>query len=446
MTRRKKVIIVGAGLAGLSAAVYLIKKGFFIHVVEAKPYIGGRTASWEADGMVVESGLHRFLGFYEILPRLLHQVGVQVDDVVQWVNELEIRLPNPGPSQILTLSPLGQPVDTLRSLLGNNDFLSASEKLALSNFMVKGLKEYFSSPASLDEVSIYEFATREGLSQDIIKKIITPFSTGLFFLPPEGYSSYVFFGTIGPYLKRIHQLKIGAFRGGMTEVMIEPIVDFITKQGGRVDSEREVTQLLFDGKKVRGVRLSYEEIVADEVILAASLAGAKTIIRQTPGLKRHFPELLALPTMPAVTVQFELSEPSANTDRVVFSPDTLWASYAEQARTTFTHLPGRLSAIMAKADELIYLSDSEILEKALEDAKEININLKTMTNYRVIRHPADFYSLSPGSEKLRPPQATSLPGLTLAGDYTKQKYLATMEGAVDSGEKAANILNRENTL
>ena len=60
--------------------------------------------------------------------------------------------------------------------------------------------------------------------------------------------------------------------------------------------------------------------------------------------------------------------------------------------------------------------------------------------YRVVKLPADFYSLSPGNDALRPPQETPIPGLTLAGDYTRQEYLATMEGAVVSGRLAARIV------
>jgi 15-cis-phytoene desaturase len=63
----------------------------------------------------------------------------------------------------------------------------------------------------------------------------------------------------------------------------------------------------------------------------------------------------------------------------------------------------------------------------------------SITDYRVIRHPADFYSLEPGMERLRPTQRTSIPGLVLAGDYTKQPCLATMEGAVVSGLRAARV-------
>jgi 15-cis-phytoene desaturase len=63
-----------------------------------------------------------------------------------------------------------------------------------------------------------------------------------------------------------------------------------------------------------------------------------------------------------------------------------------------------------------------------------------VTDYRVVVEPREFYALVPGSERLKPTQETPIPGLYLAGDYTRQRYLATMEGAVYSGRLAATAI------
>jgi 15-cis-phytoene desaturase len=55
----------------------------------------------------------------------------------------------------------------------------------------------------------------------------------------------------------------------------------------------------------------------------------------------------------------------------------------------------------------------------------------------MVRHPNDFPSLEPGHLGARPEQATPVPGLSLAGDYTAQRFVVTMEGAVVSGQRAA---------
>jgi 15-cis-phytoene desaturase len=63
-----------------------------------------------------------------------------------------------------------------------------------------------------------------------------------------------------------------------------------------------------------------------------------------------------------------------------------------------------------------------------------------VTRYRVVTALEDFYSFTPGSERLRPPQRTAVAGLTLTGDYTRQPFLATMEGAAISGQRAADAV------
>ena len=64
----------GAGLSGLSCAYELAKRGYAVRSFEKNAWVGGRTASWDLNGMAVESGLHRFLGFYKALPALLEDV------------------------------------------------------------------------------------------------------------------------------------------------------------------------------------------------------------------------------------------------------------------------------------------------------------------------------------------------------------------------------------
>ena len=153
--------------------------------------------------------------------------------------------------------------------------------------------------------------------------------------------------------------------------------------------------------------------------------------------------MLSLPTMPAVTLQIELDEPALPEDHVVFSPKTVLASYAEQSRTTFRDVPGRLSIDMGQPERFIGQPPETVYAAALADLKRVGIDVEgKVRRYRVVDHPQDFYLLSPGSEALRPKQATPVPGLTLAGDYTRQALFCSMEGAVMSGRRAAKAVER----
>jgi len=72
-----RVAIVGAGLAGMSAAVDLVDAGHSVEIFEARPFVGGKVGSWvDKDGNHVEMGLHVFFGCYYNLFDLMKQVGL----------------------------------------------------------------------------------------------------------------------------------------------------------------------------------------------------------------------------------------------------------------------------------------------------------------------------------------------------------------------------------
>jgi len=107
--RKPKTIVIGSGLAGLSAALDLTRNGFEVLLLEAAPYIGGRTASWNKDGMEVGSGLHRVLGFYTAFPKLVKKAGLKMKDIIIWEDEIEIKIASgtgKGPSYVDGASPV----------------------------------------------------------------------------------------------------------------------------------------------------------------------------------------------------------------------------------------------------------------------------------------------------------------------------------------------------
>jgi 15-cis-phytoene desaturase len=439
--RQADVIVVGAGLAGLSCGMELISRGRGVLMLEDCPVVGGRTSSWNKDGMMVESGLHRVLGFYEAFPDLLRKAGIRLDDIVYWEDEVEIRLPDGRGNGVFGAAPLYRPFETLGGILGNFELLSLLDRFTLSTFITAGLLEYFTNPAGLDQVSVRDKAVAAGVTENAIHNVLIPLTSGLYFLPPERYSAYAFFGTLGPYLPRIYTVRVGAFFGGMTDVMAAPVAAAIVRRGGEVRTGARVTRLLTEGGRVTGVEVGQERIRANHVVLAASLAPAQRLLQPAFGQHPWFQPMLRLPSMPSVTIQMELDSPSMPIDRTTFGPGTVLASFAEQSRSTFRWCPGRLSVILTPPERFLGMDPAEILEITCRDAERLGVRVRDrITDYRVVALPEDFYSLSPGTDALRPEQATPIEGLTLAGDYTRQQYLATMEGAVVSGRRAARAV------
>lgn len=439
------VVIIGAGLSGLSSAINLVEKGKKVLVLEMQKVVGGRTSSWDFDGMQVESGLHRFLGFYEHLPSLMEKVGLDLDKVLCWEDEVEIRLPKEEPSAVFGLAPLTKPLETIKGLVFNNGFLPVSEKIKLGKFLKDGFINLRDNPKELDQITVFELAKKYKISELTIKRMLIPFTEGLFFLPIKKYSSYNFFALFNPYLRKIQKIRVGAFMGGMTEVLAEPMAKYVEKKGGKVQVNSSVEELIVEDKKVVGVVSKGKKIKAKWVLVATSLKNAQDLINKHFKNNKDFKTFLSLKSMPTVTVQLELKEPALEIDRTTFSPGTVYSSYSEQSRTTFRKSKGRLSIILSEPEKHINKKEEDLLRVVLEDAKKLvlNITRESVIDYRVVRWPSDFITFEKGVYNKRPSQRTPIEGLVLAGDYTDQEYLSTMEGAVYSGKLAAEVVMAE---
>jgi 15-cis-phytoene desaturase len=196
-------IVIGAGLAGLSAAFELCERGLNPLVIEAAPQVGGRTSNWHEDGMDVESGIHKFVGFYKEYPRLLKRAGIDLDDVFIYQDELEIRVAEGGDrnsdpkrrrrSGRFGVSVLLRPIQTIGGALGNSALLSWRDKWHVVKFFTAGTIRYLRDPESLDRMSVAEYAHQLGIGDNVINTLVWSLSAGLFFLPPERYSAYPFF-------------------------------------------------------------------------------------------------------------------------------------------------------------------------------------------------------------------------------------------------------------
>jgi 15-cis-phytoene desaturase len=439
MRAEADVIIIGSGLAGLCCAFELAKRKRKALVLEAEDVIGGRTSSWEEDGMPVESGIHKFLGIYRVLPRVLKEAGVDLEKMLTWVDALELHAADRR-AAYFGAAPYHHPILTLKGMLGNGHFIPWSDKLRIASLAMGGLITCASRPAKLDAQSVAEAARACGISDRVLRDLFQTLTTGVLFLPPDEFSAYAAFAPALEALKRGLTMRVGAFNGGMTEVMMRPLADAIERLGGTVQTKSPVTKLLIEGGAISGVEVGRAHVTANAVVLATSLKPAQTLLQR--GLSGHswLKPMLSLPSLSAVTLQCELDHALFPTDHTHFS-NTAVCCFGEQSHTTFRHVPGRLSAILYPPEHFLTMDPDAVLRRVETDCEGMGIPLKGhVTRHRVIAHPHDFYAMKPGSEALRPTQETPIPGLTLAGDYTKQPFSASMEGAAISGVRAAEAV------
>ena len=430
-------IVIGAGLAGLTCAYKLASENKKVLLIEKEKFVGGRTSSWNDGGFLVEAGFHRHIGFYKELPKILNEVGVELNDIVEWEKEAEIKINN-NKKMVLGISPFHNPITFVKDILGNKEILSLKDKLSMSKLFITGFYDYKFHPKELDKYSVLDYSKKLNITNNVIEYVVTPLSTGIFFLPREKYSSKLFFGLFYPSLFHPISLRIGAYKGGMSDLIAEPIAKKFKELGGEILLNTKVNSLIIKNNKVLGVKLD-KEIYSKCVVLATDIYNSKKLINNLKS--ENINKIKKLPTTSAITLHIELSKPMMPLDRTTFAPFTMMTSYTEESRTTFKNSKGRLSIILGNPDEYLKWSDEDILNKCIEEFKKIDIDIKDyILDYRVIRHENKFYNFGPNNDYLRPTTDSGIEGLVLAGDYTRQKMYATMEGAVISGINAYKFI------
>jgi len=442
MKNKYDVIVVGAGLAGLTTAIKLAKDKRRVLLIEKENYLGGRTSSKHDNGLEIEAGFHRHIGYYKELPKLLKDANVNLNDIVMWEKEAEIRLDNKN-KIILGIAPFYHPIIFLKDILGNTEHLTLKNKLSMTKFFILGFIDYTFNPKELDNYSILEYAKKHNIDKNVIDYIITSLSTGIFFLPKEKYSAKLFFGIFYPGIFRMFKLRVGAYKGGMSDVISRPLAKRFEELGGTLKLNTKVDNLIYKNNKIIGVKIKDKEVYAKTVVLATDIGNSKKILKDIN--HPYIRKFLKIPTMSVLTVHLELKKPLMKLDRATFTPLTKISSFTEESRSTFKKSKGRISIIMTSTPEINFLTNEELLKLVIEEFKKVGINIKdNLIDYRVVRHIDKFYDLSKGNDKYRQDQKTPIKGLVLAGDYTKQRMYATMEGAVISGINAYKVIKEQN--
>lgn len=455
MMTNHNAIVIGSGLAGLSSAFELAERGLKVLVLESADQVGGRTSNWRAEEMDVESGIHKFVGFYSGFKSLLKRAEIDLDEVFIYQDEIEIRVAEGGEknsdpkgrrrSGHFGVSVLHRPVLTIGGALGNSELLSWSDKFQLVRFMIAGTVRYLRDPESLDRLSVAEYARQHGVSENVINTVLFSLSAGLFFLSPERYSAYPFFALSWAGTKRAYASRVAVFRGGMTDVMASPLADAIRRRGGQVLVGTPAEKVLIENGRVVGVAAGGEDHMAPRVVIATPIGPAKKIIDATfgpnPSDDTELKKLMTLEDMSGIAVQLELDRPALSDDHVIFGPNSILGTFGEQSHTTFNTSAGRISTFLTPVEPYIEMPKDDIIAAVTADLKRQGIDVTgRIKSAAVVVHPSEFYLLEPGSEARRPCQRTSITGLALAGDYTKQAYICSMEGAVVSGRLAAEAV------
>ncbi|WP_243725659.1 hydroxysqualene dehydroxylase HpnE [Actinomadura rubrisoli] len=430
------VVIVGGGLAGISAAIALQESDVQVTLVEARPWLGGATHSFHRDGLSVDNGQHVSLRCCTAYQGLLRRL--RTDRFVDVQDRFDVTVLRPGAAPArLRRAPLPSPLHLLPALaryapLSMGDRLRAARASA-------ALRRLDPRDAALDEISAGTWLAGRGQRPWAREALWGLFITAALNAEVDdaalGLSAMVcrraLFG-------RADAADIGVPAVPLAELHGGPALRRIEEAGGTVRLKAKVEAVTTDPKVV----VDGTPMAADAVVMAVPHeAAARLLPAEALPDPLRWHELDASPIV-NVHVVFDRPVMDLPFAAAVGSP-VQWVF----DRTAVSGLDGGgqyLAVSLSAADRWIDVPTADLRARFVPELRRLLPAARRagVRDVFVTRERRATFRQRPGSGAARPGAATRAPGLFLAGAWTDTGWPDTMEGAVRSGLTAARLVRR----
>ena len=407
-----RVHVVGAGLAGLSAAVALAGRGVGVVLSEAARQAGGRCRSYHDPmlDMVIDNGNHLVLSGNPAVGRYLKAIGAE--DRLMGPSRAEFPFFDLGTGERWTLRPNDGALpwwilSSARRVPGT----SAGDYLALATLMRRH------PGRRIDEV----MACR-GVLWD---KLLRPLLVSILNTAPEEGAADLAGAVVRETLAkggRATQPRIAT--PSLAAAFVDPALVRLQQAGAAVRLSRRLIGAKLENGRAIGLTFSDgEELLGgqDRVILAVPPWTAQELL----------PEIAAPDSFRAiVNAHFRIVPPAG--------ASLMTGVIGGTAEWIFA-FPDRLSVTVSAADRLLELDNDALTTLLWRDVAAVHGLSGPPPPCRIVKEKRATFAATPAQEARRPPARTAWTNLFLAGDWTDTGLPATIEGALRSGESAAAL-------
>jgi 15-cis-phytoene desaturase len=246
--------------------------------------------------------------------------------------------------------------------------------------------------------------------------------------------------------------------GAPPERLCQPMVDYITARGGEVRMNQRIKEIVLnaDGSVKNYEMVDGSTVDADLFMSSAPVDVMKLLLPEPWKTMPFFKQMDGLEGVPVINIHIWFDKKLSTVNNLLFSRSPLLSVYADMSTTCKEYYdPNKsmLELVFAPAKDWISKSDEDIiaatmleLEKLFPNEVKADQSLAKIVKYKVVKTPKSVYEATAGREDFRPTQATPISNFYLCGCYTKQKYLASMEGAIFSGKLAAQEITKDVNL
>ena len=431
--------MVGAGVAGLSAALALAKAGFAVEVLERKPYVGGRASSYEhpALGEVVDCQ-HVLLGCCTNLVYLYKESGAS--NMIRWYDELTFMEAGGRASRIAS-GPLPAPFHSTLSFL-RAPMLGLQDKIGIARGLLRFLPGL--PPDSGESVENWLRKTRQ--TERAIRHFWGPVIVGAlndgFAQCSLHYAAQVFRES---FLKSAQGGRLGIPSAPLSE-LYSAAVEAIEKHGSVIHFRASVDGLAPNADGSWTAQTPTGEHLADAVVLALPFEQAHSLMKRLPsvlGSSRLIEMANSFVHSPITTVQLWFDREITGLHHAVLLDATIqWMFNKTLIRGGAAGSASYLELTISASKAQLKMGREEILKDAL---RELALFFPEAGNAKllksaVLKEARATFSVLPGLDPIRPGAQSPWPGIFLAGDWTATGWPSTMEGAARSGFLAAEAV------
>jgi squalene-associated FAD-dependent desaturase len=432
-----QVIVLGGGLAGITAALDCADAGAQVRLLEVRPRLGGAAYSFQRDGLWLDNGQHVFLRCCTAYRALLARLGSE--RYVRIQPRLEIPVLSPlGKRAVLRRSSLPAPLH-LAGALARYSHLTPIQRLraARAALAIARLDPRTAAEQErLTGMTLGDWLGEHGQDPAAVAAL-----WNLIALPTLNVAAAHGSLELGAFVLRTGLLghndagDIGFHMRPLGETLGDPAERALAEAGVQVSLGTRVEHVL---KVEQGLRVHARglELDADAVVCAVPHERATALLGPLLGAQTAC--WAGLGSSPIVNVHIvydrhvcELPFAAGVGTPVQYVFDRTGAAGLEDGQYLAVSLSGAVQEMACSAEQLgqRYIGAMQELLPRARDAVVRSVHISR-------EHSATFYA-GPGAQRLRPRARTSVRGLVLGGAWTDTGWPATLEGAVLSGHAAA---------
>ncbi len=430
------VAVIGAGWAGCAAAVELARRGARVTLIEAARMPGGRARRGQHHGYALDNGQHILLGAYSNTLRMMRLVGMETSRALLRL-PLQLRYPGDSGDMDFITPRLPAPFHLLAAVIRAKG-LTFADKLSLVRFSTTA--RWMGWMLDVD-CSVSELLDRFEQTERAIQLMWRPLCIAALNTPPERASARVFLKVLGD--------SVGATRSASDMLLPMKDLSALFPDLAIAYLEQHHGQALIGvrahtiNREQGGWRIVGDVLnsLHDRVIVATSAPSAQALLSSLD------PELAARLNFDyeAITTCYLQYDPSFRLPHPFFAlrdepADARWGQFVFDRGWVDSAQSGLLAVVISAASVAMGIDKGVLVPSITRQLSEIFHDKSLVSPHwtQLITEKRATFACTPDLQ--RPSNKTSLHHLWLAGDYTEGPYPATIEGAVRSGLKAAELV------